>query len=330
MSLIFLAGSYCQPVKAAKVRQNKPYLIYRLKSPYHVVVQKSVIGKKYIYSLQVVGKNSCILRAKKPRRGTKVKFSKKHQLLLKNFGHSQTWLRDGKNHWLVDADPIKRGKYYWDTEIARLRFPRKRETVSRLHRFPRLTNLKYATDVPAREGAMLKRAEVAITPNHRQLLIASVDIKNNGHFALYSLHQVNSLLSRAAKRRRKTVNVRKLTKLGAFHVAHLFGDRKDELNSIQGYAIDNNHTIYISEERSPSGKNSHRPRQIIKIPWGDIKPSTWSYYKITDPGWHKFATELEGLELDSGKLHLNVAFHKKSRSHPTLKNDIYRVNHVTS
>lgn len=308
------------------IQANTPQLLYQLKNLYHTVVQKSVIQGRYIYALQESGNDTYIRRAEKPRRGKVVKFSAKHELRLKDFGHTQTWLNDGHGHWLVGAKPQRSGKYNWDIELARVAFPKKRATISDLNKIPHLTNLCYATDLPKQD---IKRAEAAISPNRRLLLIASIDKQDNAHFALYRLAEVNRRLNQAAKKHhRKDVDLRKLHQLSAFHIDHFFGPGNEQLNSVQGYDLGNDRTIYISSELAPRNKDTMLPRKIVKIPWGQTQAANWQQYELNHHDWHDISTELEGIELNSSKLHLTVAYHKKSNEHPTLGSYIFRVSNI--
>lgn len=322
--------SIARPSKAAAMHNATPQLMYRLQNLNPAVVQKSVIGPKYIYSLQEDSLDTVIRRARKPRHGKKVNFSSKHELRLKNFGHTQTWIYAGNSKWFVGAKPdkTKKAQYYWDTEIARVKFPKGRKTIRRLSKLPRLTHLNYATDVSQADYPEVRRSEAAISPNRKWLLITTVDTNDNGHFALYDLKEVNHALDRAAHHANKAVNLKNMKQIAAFHINHLFGPKKSQINSIQGYEIDNNKTIYISSERKPTKKSSSLPRELVKIPWGATSSKDWTRYKINNSHWHKIATELEGVEIVSSKLTLTTAYHQKNRSHRVKENRVYRLNHV--
>lgn len=318
------------PSKAASMQNATPQLMYRLRNLHPTVVQKSVIGPKYIYSLQEEGLDTVIRRARKPKHGNNVNFSSKHELRLKDFGHTQTWIYAGNSNWFVGAKPdkTKKAQYYWDTEIARVKFPKGRKTIRGLSKLPRMTHLNYATDVSQADYPKVRRSEAAISPNRKWLLIATVDTNDNGHFALYDLKEVNRALDAAARHANKAVNLKDMKQIAAFHINHLFGEKSSQLNSIQGYEIDNNQTIYISSERKPTKKTSSLPRELVKIPWGATNPKDWTRYKINNSHWHKIATELEGVEIVSSKLALTTAYHQKTRNHRVKENRVYRLNNI--
>lgn len=114
--------------------------------------------------MQEVGNDSIIERAKKPAHGKKVVFSPKHELRLRNFGHTQTWIYAKSGRWFVGAKPrhTKSGNYGWDTELARVRFPKGSELVTKLSSLPHLTHLNYATDVVQAAYPHVKRSQLKL------------------------------------------------------------------------------------------------------------------------------------------------------------------------
>lgn len=303
---------FTQTTKAEAVKNIRPQLLYRLKRIDSTVVQRSVIGQKYIYAVQKVHENTVIHRARKPKKGKNVVFPYNSKLILKNFGHTQTWVYSGKGNWLVGCTPVKNGNIYWDTEIAQVKFPKKgTKTYTSVKRLPHLTDLRYATDMPQDQYTTdVKRAEAAISPNHRWLLIASIDYANNGHFALYNLKQINSQLEEAAHKTDKAVSLKDIEPITAFHINCFFGrNSQSQLTSCQEFDIDNDKNLYISSETAPNGKISKFPRQVVKISWGTTNPKKWIRYRVSTPDWNHQSTELEGVEIANHNLHLTTGFH---------------------
>ncbi|WP_414671989.1 helveticin J family class III bacteriocin [Lactobacillus sp. UBA5813] len=131
-----------------------------------------------------------------------------------------------------------------------------------------------------------------------------------------------------AHKKNKAVNLNSIEKVKAFHINHLFRHKKHQLNSIQGYAIDNNLTIYISRERRPTRTKSSFPRELVKIPLGATSYTQWTHYKVTSSHWRKIATELESVDVSATNLSLTTAYHKKNKAHSVSENRIYRVANV--
>lgn len=312
----------------ASVHRIRPVLKYRLKGLNSSVVQKTIIRPKAIYAIQEIQrKNTVISRAKRHHKN--IVFHHPNALYLKNFGHTQSLDYVGNGYWLVGTTPKRHLTEYWDTEIAWIKFPNHgHKTYKSWKKLPRLTHLNYATDVKPKFYPGLRRVETAISPNHQWLLIAAIDTKDNGHFALYSFKAINQAVLAASKSKNKTVNLKNILQISAFHVKKFFGKKGHSLNSIQGYAIDNQKNIYIPREHRPTGKNSSFPREIIKIAWHQTNPKKWTHYRIDAPQWKHVATELEGLTINSSRLYLTVSYHKRNKSHKVTQNRVYYIPKV--
>ena len=312
--------------KADTVHKVKPKLLYQLKRLKPRVVQQSTVNGSHVYVLQKYFEDSIITEAKKPRHGKKINFSAHKQLILKNFGHTQTWAYAGKKQWFVGCSPKQSENFQFDIELARITFPKHKKIIKNKKSLPRLINLNAASDEPSTSG--IRRSEATISPNRKWLLIATVDNDQNGHFAIYDLNQINSALDEASKKADKSVDLKEIKPLDAFHIDHFYGKNYDQLESLQGYAIDNHKNIYISREVKPLTINSTFPREIVKIPWKATDYSNWVHYKINHPSWKKVATELEGLEISGKNINLTVAFHKRNKTHRTFANNIYRIKNI--
>lgn len=313
----------------------RPKLMYNLRGIYPRVVQRAAIYSNHIYVIQMYGKDAFIQYSAIPKKKKTINFNKRNKIRLKGFGHTQTLVYSGKGNWFVGCTPVaektKRRTWLWDTEIARISFPKRGSaTYANKRRLPHLVNLKYATDMPQQEFPGVRRAEAAVSPNHKYLLIAVLDKKNNGHFAIYNLSEANRKLDAVKHKRNKSVSLRALHQISAFHINKLMGNNPaTSLRSVQGFDIANDRTIYISNEE-PTYKKGHSvmPREIVKINWGDTNPSNWHHYLLNDPSWRGKATELEGLELAGNKIHQVVSFHyvrnPKTHRSETI-NSIYQI-----
>ncbi|RVU71462.1 MULTISPECIES: helveticin J family class III bacteriocin [Lactobacillus] len=316
------------PSRALAKSRNNARLLFRLHSLYPTVVQKTTVKGKHIYALQEVNEDTIISAARRPHHRRTAHFSMHHQLVLRNFGHTQTLVATSKDHWLVGARPVQfRGEEYsWDTELARVRFPKRgHKTIVHLSKIPHLTHLNYATDMSQKKFSRVKRSEAAISPDYKWLLIATVDTHNNGHFAVYHFKTINHALDKASHRKYKGINLKHHKPVSAFHIRHFFGKH---LNSIQGYAIDNHCNIYISREHTPTGRNSSYPREIVKIKWHQTNHKKWRHYHVNTRHWKHVATELEGIEINGNKLRVTVAYHERNYTHRVTKNRIYQVANI--
>lgn len=313
---------------STKAKAATPQLMYRFKNLDTTVAQKAVIRQHYIYVVQEVHRNTIIRRAPKPRHGRTVKFSNRSKLTLMNFGHTQSWSYAGRDSWFVGANPQKHGHYYWDTQIAKVTFPKHgHKTYYNQAKLPRLTNLEYATDVNPASRAQIKSAEAAVSPNRKYLLIATLGTDHSGHFALYRLSEANRLLNRAASSSNKEVSINNLHKLAAFHIAKFYGSKVGELDSIQGYAIDNQKTIYVSRQHHPTAQRNYYPREIVKIRWGTTQPEKWHHYDVNNSHWHGKLTELEGLNMSGSHLYLTASYHKHDAHYAVTQSRLYRLPH---
>lgn len=320
---ILLLSISSKIVNATGVYETRPQVLYNLKKLYPRVVQTSSIQSDSIYALQKYQNNTVIHCVKRPAYGQNVHFSRDKKMVLKGFGHTQTWADAGNGEWFVGAGPNPNTKYKFDTELARISYQPGIE-LSKQADLPKLVNLNYASDRPF----VMRRCEAAISPNHHWILIASIDINGDGHFAIYNLTAINSALDYAAMQTNKNVDLRNFTPVEAFHISMMRGIGPAQLNSFQGYELDNQKNIYISREAKPDENGSKFPREIVKIPWRDTDYRNWAHYKIDHPSWKNKATELEGIEINGNVLNLTVAFHKKDAEQQVYANHIYQINNI--
>lgn len=333
LTLIALSSFFLNNSKTvtAAVRNTHPELVYNFKKLTAVPVQRTAVQKNYVYTVQYIDKNTIIRRARAPRRGYNINFSNKSEIKLNNSGHTQTWAHDQKNYWFVGAGPKLGGHHYWDTEIARVKFPKHGKKVyQNVAEIPHLTDLNLATDMNQAQYPGIKRSEAAVSPNHKYLLIATTDLKNNGHFALYNLKEVNNRLNAASRQPNKAVSLSQLHRLAAFHINHFIGNHRWQLNSIQGYGIRNNRTIYISREFKPTANHSSFPREVVKIAWHQTDPKKWTHFKVNHPHWNKVMTELEGIENVGQRFYLTVSYRNDNKWHTVTGSSFFRLNHLLS
>lgn len=249
-------------------------------------------------------------------------------------GHTQTWEPAGRpKQWLVGTKP-KWGGHWWTTQIARLDFSQGKIVGRSNTDFPRLSYLNRAgagyDDQVVYPGKNLQRVEAAVSPDQKQLLIATIGFDHAGHFALYDLAEVNQELDAAADQA-QDVNVENLHCLGAFVIPAF---NSQHFQSVQGYALDNDDNIYVSSQPSPRANffgfaKQGQPREIVKIPWGQANENNWTR---ADLGGNReldlagFVTELEGIHvLKNGDLNLTVAYHQK-RGLTTRQNRLFEIS----
>lgn len=277
---------------------------------YHNVVQKGNVGSGFVYALQHHKSDNYVFRA---RPQTNITFGSPIVKFVGNSagGHSQTWEYANKpGCWFVGTKGKLTGKYYWDTQIARVKIPGIASYTSNTQ-MPRLSYLNRAGGFGL-AGTDLLRSEAAVSPNYRYFLLAVIDKLGNGYFTLYYLDDVNSALDAAGT---SDFNIEGLVPVQAyppFMIPHLTDDKV--IGSIQGYDIDNDLNIYISSEHAPAKYSiSSEPRHIYKIPWGASRSEEWDDVDLdgnrnidnsNDP------TELESVQvIGTNHLYLTVSYH---------------------
>lgn len=331
--------------------------LYELDNLGKRVVQKGNVGSTYIYALQILGdgggKAANVYRAK-PNNGS-VNYSGSACLVLNGYntlsknkkqaagGHTQTWEYAGSNAknnadsgWFIGTKPKKNDSYYWDTQIARVKFENKSWDYNT--QLPRISNLnqagrKYGLGY---SGTKLVRSEAAVSEyisgdsenSYKYFLIVTVDDSGTGYFSLYNLNDINQALNTngTSDVNLKTNSVAEKC-LKAFKIDNL----TSKVGSLQGFDIDSNENIYISSESHPNKTGSiiSKPRKIVKIPWNTTETSQWDFirldnYTILDESG--YATEFEGIQVNSeNDLYLTVAYHNKD-GYKTDLNKIFRIS----
>lgn len=243
-------------------------------------------------------------------------------------GHTQTWEYAGpesKNNkngaWFIGTKGQKpdNSKYYWDIQLARVKFPTTASKNTELTRISHLNQVGLKQKVNF-DGTMLLRTEAAVTPNYDKLLIVAIDSNYYAHFGLYSLATVNQKLNEKESTHGH-VRLDSIKCDKAFKVDITAGG---EIPSLQGFDIDNQYNIYVSCQHSPSSSGSATPRQIVKIPWGETNSNNW--YSANFDTWNEdidisgYYTEFENIQvIDDDSLYLTVAYHDSSTSALTVK-----------
>lgn len=322
-------------------------LKYELDNLHHVVVQASYVDKNAnVYALQLLKgqTNTVVFSATKSTIGNHVIFDEDNpRLYLQgvsengNAGsHTQTWISSGReNQFFVGTKPKRHGSINWDTQIARVTLSNQGiqtyDSNTDLVRLSYMNRAGYGHDNNSvvYPGKDLERLEAAISPDFSKFLVASIDLNNVGHFAVYDLNEINTALD-AAEAQHEDVNIQNIKCLNAFMIPGL---NSSILNSVQGYGIDNDLNVYISSEPSP-GKNifgmakEGHPRQIVKIPWGESNPENWIQIDLNECltlDVLGYVTEFEGIQIvGQDDILLTVAYHRKSDG-TTLKNLIFSI-----
>lgn len=341
-----------------KVSSVMPSLKYELNGLHQVVVQKGNVATKYIYALQQLAKgtDTVVYRARKD--GFNAQFTKgeKHfRLFLKGAkksgtagSHTQTWEYAGPNgngEWFIGTKPKKlsSSKYYWATQIARVKFQNKKYTKNT--QMPRLSALNRAgagyDDNVVYPGVNLLRSEAAVSPNYLDMLIVTIDTSGTAHFGFYSVNEINKALNGGPTN----------YPLDQFRCSYAFKIENftSAVGSIQGFDIDDKKNIYISSEAAPKtddvGQGVAQDRYIYKIPYGYQKlPNGLVDWNSTE-NWHrinlnannndhnngsvldrsKFVTEFESIQvINKNDAYLTVSYHDATTL-KTLHSRIYEI-----
>lgn len=319
-------------------KKVKVSLKYDLLNLHHVVVQAGLVKGNDVYALQLLHKQTDIIVYHGKAEGNKVFYDEGRPIVYltdKAGGHTQTWAEAGKdNCFFIGTKPKRHGHTLWDTQIARLDLSRETVTRNSNTDLPRLAYLNragknFGDGAVAYAGKNLYRLEAAVSPDKTKLLIASIDVNHTGHFALYDLTEINAALDKAEEQA-DYLNIENFHCLGAFMIPH-FNSRL--IASIQGYGLDNENNVYVSSQLGPSQNffgfyRQAKPREIVKIPWGETNPQQWEVANLdAEPVLNVagYASEFESVQVvNDNKLLLTVAYHRKSGG-TTLKNRIYQI-----
>lgn len=260
-----------------------PKLVYRLNGMHHVVAQVGAVNGDHVFALQLLHSAHDVLVYRKHKGLTKdINYTNPH-LVMTGFGHTQTWVPANDNdEYFVGAKPNSGN---WTTQIARVKYPRLlSENYTSNTQLPRLSHLNRVTDVPYDGHNHLHRVEASVSPNGKYFMIASIWNNGSGHFGLFDLDEVNQKLDENG-----TTNtpITDLHCLSAFHIDNFDNpsvapdeEEPTMIDSVQGYAIDNDKNIYISNQLSPkinheTGEVTTWARKIVKFPWGETDSNNW-------------------------------------------------------
>lgn len=179
------------------------------------------------------------------------------------------------------------------------------------------------------------RTEMAISPDHERVLFTPIDKNYKQWFLLYKYSDVMDPLNKLDYG--QALNLSKVKRDDEFNIAKFTGSDTATLKSIQGYAINDEQTIYISSERAPEFKKGklimgNSPSIIFRMRWNhdstqrqyylDLLPLDTDFFKqIGTMGKNVLVLgELEDLQyLKDGSIMLAVTWH-------VLKNDPSIVN----
>lgn len=319
-------------------KKVKVSLMYDLDNLHHVVVQASDVGTKYIYALQLLHKQHDIIVYRGQALGKHVIYDEASPIVYqtgKAGGHTQTWTYAGQgNQWYIGTKPKKHGSILWDTQIARLDLNNVPIQKTSNTQMPRLSHMNragatYGDGSVQFTGSLYERMEIAVSPDYQKFLVATIDLHHVGHFALYDNRLINRELDQAMANN-DNINMTNLPCLAAFTIPHF---NTDPLQSIQGYDIDQDNNIYVSSQLGPTTNffglaKEGRPREIVKIPWGEKNPDKWEVANLDDNrtlNVFGYVSEFESVQvINPNEIYLTVAYHQRDGA-TTLKNRIYKV-----
>ena len=171
-------------------------------------------------------------------------------------------------------------------------------------------------------------------------MIAAIWDDDSGHFALYDLNEVNQKLDENG-----TTNtpITDLHCLSAFHIDNFdhpsvapSEEAPQMIDSVQGYAIDDDKNIYISNQLSPkinheTGEVTTWSRKIVKFPWGETNSDNWQVAMVDGIDLPDRYSEMESIHVNAANdIYLTVAYHQKyikggEYKLRTLENQIFHI-----
>ncbi|MBN6048995.1 helveticin J family class III bacteriocin [Lactobacillus helveticus] len=142
---------------------------------------------------------------------------------------------------------VKPNKNHWAKQIARVDSKdfRTKPYISNTS-FPRLAYLDRAGKLKDQcsSPSDLKRAEVALSPDYSQSLLATVEYDGTGHFIIYDADVINNELDKVAAGK-GYVDLRNVSFEDSFTISGLTLNKGGILNSVQGYDLDNQDNIRV-------------------------------------------------------------------------------------
>lgn len=313
---------------------------FDMNTGYRAVVQKGNVGSKYVYALQLRRGVTTVLRG---YRGSDINKSIL-ELSGQAGGHTQTWEFAGNRikadntpragQWFIGVKPSHNDpNYKWAKQIARVDIRTQMGPHSSNTEFPRLAYLNRAGN-NAFSGDAMTHAEAAVSPDYTKFLIATIENGKIGHFTIYNLDTINNALDNAST---GYVSLDGFPYQKSFTISNLYGDEQNNIvNSIQGFDIDNNGSIYISSQHYPSLKDGHWTvyhKQIVKIPYyAQNKDSEFQWEKVNLSAFGGLDISVKHSEVESiqiiGENHcyLTVAYHANvDGQNKTVLNRIYEL-----
>lgn len=128
-------------------------------------------------------------------------------------------------------------------------------------------------------GAEPYRVEIAVSPNKNYLLIAPIDSGGKQFFLLYDYNMFKKYVNGCSNK--GTINLKDIPLLDNFAIDRfVIGSETSKsvgfkFDSVQGYTIDDDKTIYISSQKAPNKKGTgHSLAKIICIPWNSYQTRT--------------------------------------------------------
>mgnify|MGYP004659155301 CR=1 FL=1 len=291
------------------------------------VIQKTYIGAKYLYFIQRDGTTLYLSRCLLPDKGITVDASEAKMMTLNNFGHSQVLEYFEYNNvpyfWIGckasdEIDSLQTGKSYnWSTQIARVKFEAGK-TINYTEA-KRLSSVSYASANGTSIGPV-RRVEAALSSNKKYLLVwcrtykigyatenSVKKIQRSNYktrFTIYDAEKVNDALEKS-QTNYLGCNSDKIKDAYITSFTYKVGDGSLGVlryGSNQGLEINNYKQIFVASESRKDGES--QGKFIRKI------NSSGSVMKTIEITGNKMGegskTELEGLQILSGKMHFAV------------------------
>lgn len=123
-------------------------------------------------------------------------------------------------------------------------------------------------------GAEPYRVEMSVSPDLKYLLIAPIDSSGTQYFLLYDYATFKQNLNKCPDK--GVINLKNIPLLDEFDInkfavgSEINTDMDDvKFDSVQGYAIDNDKTVYVSSQKGPKHYDRWLKSQakLIRIPW---------------------------------------------------------------
>lgn len=291
-----------QPAISSSTKKVKGSLVYEISGLKSTrAIQKTYKGSTYLYVVQIYRTNDSILTrcSVSGKKATAIDY-----MILKDFGHTQTlepYSFNNKTYWLTTMgyDASLDGTK-WSRQLGRITYTPNKTKEFKYTSFPRINTLSGANKDGKTTGP-IKRAEVALSSNKKNVLVTVQNTSNNVMYSKYDLKKLNSVFDKLAKDSNKSISATHKDVKNAATTKYFikkWADAKWPQKSNQGVEFSDGDSIYIAGGNT----SSKYPATIAKYSWSNYSMKE----VIINNTSFKKGTEIEGLQLSGDYIYFGI------------------------